>query len=291
MKGLRFLVSFMVVLSATACEKEDIEDIIAKEQIKIFMSMSSEGSEEINNELKSGTTKEVFNGDTILIHSRSVNALIWAENKFGEEIKGAWRASLLTTDFSSELSEYPLNYIFGYSGADYVSQMSFKFPEFGVYEISIGKYEDRYNHTGYQSKITFYIKVIGTPGFMGDDFRNNCIFRIEKKYLNKSLVGENVFVIYYKYNGKYKGYYCWLEDIEYYPAIKRRSIKMQKWPYSRPGDDYQYLVIKGLKGSYTLNFMGTDDQCDGINCGILDQNAIKSSWWDDYNNGIVLTIP
>jgi len=45
-----------------------------------------------------------------------------------------------------------------------------------------------------------------------------------------------------------------------------------------------------LSGTYALNFMGTDDQCnDG--CGINDQNAYKSSWWDEYNRGIILTIP
>lgn len=288
-----FFVLLIVAIPLSSCEKD--EDIITqKEQIKIFMSLPQ--SEELNDELKSSPSKstkktEIANGDTVLIHSRGINSFLWSENEYGEEIKGSWHAKLLETDYSNDVPDYPLNQVFGYSGPDYVSQISFKFPEFGLYKISVGEFEDKYNRTGFYSEITFYIKVVGIPGLTGDAFQNNYIFRMEKKHLFKSLVAEDIFVIYYKYNKSYKGYYCWLENIEYYPVIKTMAIKMKKWPYSRPGDDYQYVVVKGLSGAYALNFMGADDQCDGVNCGINDQNATKSSWWDDYNRGIILSIP
>ena len=168
-----------------------------------------------------------------------------------------------------------------------MSQISFKFPEFGLYQISIGKFEDRYNRTGYHSEMTFYIRVVGIPGLAGDDFQNNYIFRVEEKHLNKSLISEDVFIIYYKYNKNYEEYYCHMENVEYYPIIKSVTIKMREWQYSRSGDDYKYLVVRGLSGSYKLNFMGANESYSGL----IDQNATKSSWWDDYNNGITLSLP
>lgn len=288
-----FFVLLIVALFVSSCEKN--EDLITqKEQIKIFMSLPQ--LEELNDGLKSHPNKstkkiEISNGDTVSINSRGINSFLWSENKYGEEIKGAWHAKLLETDYSNDIPDYPLNQVFGYSGPDYVSQISFKFPEFGLYEINVGEFKDKYNRTGFYSDITFYIKVIGIPGLAGDAFQNNYIFRMEKKHLIKSLISEDMFIVYYKYNGNYKGYYCWLDNIDHYPMIKRMAIKMKKWPYSRSGDDYHYAVIKGLSGTYSLNFMGANDNCNGINCGLNDQNATKSSWWDDYNRGIMLNIP
>ena len=291
MKKLLSLVSIAVgiLIALASCEKN--EDIITqKEQIKIFIS-----APQLNDGLRSSSTTstectEIANGDTISISSRDINSIIWAENNYGEAIKGKWNAELLKTDYSEEIPNYPLNQVFGYSGSDYMSQISFKFPEFGLYKISVGKFKDKYDRTGFYPDITFYIKVVGIPGLVGDDFQNKYIFRIEKKHLIKALVSENIFVVYYKYAKNYKDYYCWLENIDSFPTIKETKIKMKKWPYNS-GDNYQYVVIKGISGTYQLNFMGANDQCNGISCGICDQNATNSSWWDDYNRGIILSIP
>jgi hypothetical protein len=288
-----FLLVIMALLFFSCEEKENV--ITQEEPVKIFVSVPQ--SEDLKDESKSysaepATTEkiEIANGDTVSIHARDLNSFMWAENYFGEAIKGSWRAELLETDYSSAVPNYPLDRIFVHSGSNYVSQISFKFPEFGLYKISAGKFQDRYNRTGFYTEVTFYVKVVGIPGLVGDNFRNKYIFRMEKKHLIKSFVSENVFVIYYKYHGDFKGHYCWLENINNYPTIKRTEVKMKKWPYSRPGDDYQYAVIKGLSGTYVLDFVGTDDQCNGINCAFSDQNAIESSWWND-NGGIIISIP
>lgn len=273
----------IVALPVFSCEKNE-EVVQQEEAVKIFMSVPEQPDD-----LKSGNKNEIFNDDTVLIHSRDVNSIMWAENKYGEAVKGAWRAELIETDYSEEFPDYPLNQVFGYSGENYSSQIAYSFPEFGLYQISIGKFDDRYNRTGYNSEITFYVKVVGIPGLVGDSFENNYIFRMEKKHFAKSLVPQNVFIIYYKYNEAYEGYYCWISNKDEYPRLKETQNKMKKWPYSRPGEEYYYLILQGLSGTRTLTFMGAKGSCNGINCGFNDQNEAKSSWF--HNNGIVVNIP
>ena len=266
-----------ILIALVSCKKSEDFTSVQKEQVRIFTSSPDQSG------LKSASVgTQIFDGDTI-DQPRDINCLTWAVTEFGEPISGEWRVDLVYSDFlDMPQGNYATStFVKLYAG----SQIANKFIECGLYKITFGKFV---NYSVTETLLTYYARVGGIPGKVGDGYENNYIFRIEKKSLfnYETLKQEDLIFLYYKFYlaPKPGNAWCFL-TLRINGQNRSTQHSMKKWQFSNEG--YYYLLLPVTSGVeyYQAVFVLSNDGLSGP----VDVNTNKSSWNKD-GDGIYFSI-
>ena len=186
------LVVIVVVVSLSmgmvSCSKESEENITPKEVVKIFMNAPSKSG------LKSALINEkkaIASGDTAYVWDiPDVNITIFAEDEFGLPIEGSW--SIFNTENDRDINRFDTIAIGSGGGGALGSALSTKLKFFGIYLVNFT------SKAGTEK--SFYILHRGMPGILGDDWKNNYVFRLDKENYQINNVQNNTgYTLYLKY--------------------------------------------------------------------------------------------
>ena len=269
-KAVILLVVFIATILLASCEKEEIP-VKAPEKIRIFI-----GAQSSLKSTASESSSEVKNGDTVSF-PRGINALMYAENQYGQAVSGNWCVA-------QKVSDNPSNYYdefserFSYDAGD---QFARKFGEYGIYKVSFGKFV---NFGVTDTLLSFYVYIKGAPGKIGDNPENGSIFRLEKKelYDKDSKLCKRIFV-YFKYQNSvadqqaYANLWVYKDMADMADIYKQPiSFKATRWPFSK--EKYYYFIFDPSQYSgysYKVRFEISDN---GGKTGAVDPNTYISSW-------------
>ena len=261
----------LFIVSLASCKKEN-EISAPAGKVRIFVSSPSS---QIG--LKSASTVSdtigVANGDTIK-EVRNVPTLMHAIDQDGYPVKGLWEIYLVENDYANSIF-MSLNNYFGQDG----DQIGYDFPECGLYKVVFRKF------TSNNEVKHFFVFVGGIPGKVGDDYRNNFIFRMEIKSIverNSNKTKELVFV-YFKYANKPKvgEAYCFVHSHDINDVfLDFEKNELTRWAFNK---DYYYFIIDPTQdspGKYRIaEFVISTD---GIS-GWVDKNNYFSAWASGWN--------
>ncbi len=162
-----FFVLFAVSLVFSSCQKEVLEEALEKSEIIIKMALPDDAGQ---NGLKSASANQMIaNGDTIDVNDlRNIHIVFSAEDQNGKDLHGLWHIFL--TDYDNKTDELSLTLPPGYI-LERSNTASLRPSELGLYYISF-----QVSGKGF----SFYLRNTGIPGKIGDDYRNDHAFRMEK---------------------------------------------------------------------------------------------------------------
>ena len=292
MKNLLLLFMAMIALVFTSCNKDEETVLNPVQKIKVFMSALAK-----ENTLKSASTSssneatEIQNGDTADVYQLvNINAILTAENEYGNKADGAWSFKMIEGDNLYERFD---------DGSSYYAEqsiISIKMQTLGLYVATfIPKFGDSF---------VMYIRNTGIPGEVGDVFKNDYSFRLERAMFNyNSYPNKKGFTFFIKstfrefdnsiYDPSLENNYFVIIDcggkskmiVNDLPINGLQKLLLKKCKYSL---NYYYTSIisevtppKNETGIYKLIFgMGNF----GVNHSIF-QSMFKSDW---YKDGVIV---
>lgn len=234
MKNYFLILISVLLISFSSCEKEEIiNDDPEKPTIEIKT-------------FQDGEVCSVALNDT-LIGARDVHMIFWTED--GAEVH--WSIH--------EVQAH--NYGYTFLERNFGSQIKSKIPNFGIYRVELREYDDLFSEIIH----TFFIKIEGVPGKIGDEEENSFIFRMEIK---KGTYTDDFLFIYFKYTGNYMDhFFIDMND----PSINHY---MNKFQYS--SEPYYYYILPIESGTNKIKFMYLEE---GGQFFMSDQNMIYSSFY------------
>jgi hypothetical protein len=252
MKKIIFFI--VIIIALTSCQKDEVENCILNKtsNFQIYFSEGGEKSSGIN----------IGHGDTIDLY-RNLPAIFWATNLDGSPAKINW-------DINQSLSDDP-PHVFSAPKSFFRDQISYKPADAGYYQFFIAE------HPNGPTVFSFTAYVATPqPGLIGDDFQNDFIFRMEKKYYPAT--GENKLFVYFKYSQDYNE-----EEVGAtlggWPPGGLINVDIIRYPFAKTrysDDPYFYFILDIPEGTSSyqagVHFWGPYG---------IDSNAYLSDWSND----------
>lgn len=253
-----------ILIALVSCKKSEDFTSVQKEEIRIFFKSTN------SSQLKSGSLDvQVKSGDTINSPING-NAIVYTEDANGEAVKVDWF-------IYSTKNDNPIDFFVAQPVTLNIDQTSLMFPEYGIYKVTAKKENTQFN---------FFVKVLGVPGKIGDESKNNFIFRLEKKNLSASHGGKHRFLfIYYKFDNK-----GWFDQkpvvvLNIYKNLQstsptRETRDLLKWQFSEDkNDNYYYFILDLEKAADLGDSYGVGFYISQKTGSTLDGNVLRSSWY------------
>ena len=142
-------------------------------------------------------------GDTVDVHDiLDINIIISAEDEFGRPTEGSW--SIFNIDNDRNINRFDTIVVDDGGCGALGSALSTKLKLFGLYKVSF------ISKMG--TEISFYIRHRGLPGILGDNWKNEYVFRLDKEIYQISNVQDyKGYTLYLKYQ---EGEFPILDDSE-----------------------------------------------------------------------------
>jgi hypothetical protein len=189
-KNLLLLIVLVAALlvSTMSCKKED-ENVTPKEVIKIFMNAPVHNKSGLKSALSG---KEIIAaGDTAYVWDiPDINITIFAEDEFGSQVEGSW--SIFNIDNDRDINKSDTIAVGDGGRGALGSALSTKLKFLGLYLVNFT------SKAG--AEISFYILHKGIPGILGDNWKNDYAFRLDKEiYQINNTQGNPGYTLYLKY--------------------------------------------------------------------------------------------
>jgi len=179
MKKLFFLV--LVIMVIFSCKKNTQEDLLNQNAETLVMKLSTT--------LKNVETS-INNGDTINLYNVNSQILLSANNNNGAEVRGNFYIFLVDGDYIIDGYNYVGLENIGQSASDQ-SIFNFKLPTLGLYEVHFNP------KSIYYQPVTFFIRHLGMPGEIGDNYIFDHSFRLDKRLFQVNNEGQKEGYIMY----------------------------------------------------------------------------------------------